>query len=86
MQIEYKAGGKTYWLKPQWSEDKIGRVRILGAKLFNAEGRHLGWWEYPTWPTELKRRVRTDVLGWVKDYRRRAKYQAIHSDDTSWLE
>lgn len=76
MRIWYVVGTVEYWLEPEFSRGRTGRVAILGAKLYDPKGRYKGYWRFADWPTAVRKQVRSEVGAWLKRNDQVEKYQA----------
>lgn len=81
MRIWYVVGTVEYWLEPEYSVSKAGRVSFLGARLYNADGQFKGYWRWKDWPITVQRAVRADVMLDLKQKAKveRFQQQALHT-------
>jgi len=81
MRLWYVVGTVEYWLEPEYSLSQRGMLRILGARLYDAEGKYKGYWRYPDFPLPVKRQVRSELTAYLKREKQREKHQvqALHS-------
>lgn len=75
MRIWYVVGSVEYFLEPEYSINKAGRLRIWGARLYNPSGQFKGYWRHEDWPLTVKRDVRKDVLAHIKHDEQAKKYE-----------
>lgn len=77
MRIWYVVGDREYFLEPDAQETKTGRLRVIGCRLYDAEGRYRGWWAYKTMPREVQVRVREAIKAYLKRCSIREREHAI---------
>lgn len=62
MRIWWVVDAAEYWLEPEYSVLKNGRVRFVGCKLFDRDGVYKGYWLASTWPSLVRKQVREAVV------------------------
>jgi len=85
MRFWYVVGDHEYWLQPEYQETKTGKVRIIGAKLYDAKNTYKGYWQYKLWPTVVQQGVRADLLAWLKNQKRLERIERNRIGELDWL-
>lgn len=85
MRLWYVVSDKEYWLQPEWSEGKSGRLTVYGCKIYGEDGKFKGYWTWKEIPQviqeNIKERVRDHIKRRILEERRQAKAGIIR-----WLE
>ncbi len=63
----YRSEGHFYFLRPEYVKTGTGRIKLLGAEMYNWENQYVGYWDHFNMPLtlvlDLENWVRTHIVG-----------------------
>jgi hypothetical protein len=72
MKIWYVVDAVEYWLEPEYTVGKTGRIQVSGAGLYDRSMRYKGWWAWRDWPSAVRKTVKEAIDAYE---RRRSKLE-----------
>lgn len=85
MRIWHVVGEKEYWLQPEWSEGKTGRLTVYGCRLYDADEHFRGYWRWDAIPMTIQKNIKERVRQSI-DHRKREERRQRSAGVVRFLE